>query len=286
GQASVLVFNGTAESVNVTASYDNDGDNVTDLAVVTGSPGVVTFTAPITGPIHEWRLEEVWTAPLAGDATDYAGAWNGTPTDGATNIGTSPALPAVGGQGTCGYGVFDGVNDNIEIGQQTQNITTSLTLTAWVRTTTTAAGTRYAIARGWRNPAGTANDFEIYLGMNGANVSAGSRAGGGLTSVSAGAIALNTWTHIAATATITGGATAQWRIYRDGVLVGGPSANAVWPVNSTLAYWSIGGRSDNNGDNSFQWNGNIDEVRMYDYALSAAQIATVMNERHACPGAN
>jgi len=286
GQASVLVFDGTAEIVNVTASYDSDGDNIADLAVVTGSPGAVTFTAPIGGLIHEWRLEEVWAAPLAGDAIDFVGTWEGTPTDGATSIGTTPALPAVAGQGTCGYGVFDGNNDNIEIGQPAQNITTSLTLTAWVRTTTTGAGTRYAIARGFENNGGTANDQEIYLGMNGANVSAGSREGGGLTSVSAGAIALNTWTHIAATATIVSGTAAQWRIYRNGVLVGGPSANATWPVTSTLAYWSIGGRSDNNGDNTSQWAGNIDEVRMYNSALSAAQITAVMNERHACPGAN
>lgn len=287
GQISVLVSNTVIEAVSVTASYDSNGDNIADLAVVTGSPAVVTFIAGPggAGPIHAWRLEEAgW--PGANTAVDYIGTWEGTATDGATNIGTTPALPAVGGQGTCGYGVFDGNNDNIEIGQQTQNITTSLTLMAWVRTTTTAAGTRYAIARGFRDPGGTANDFEIYLGMNGANVSAGSRAGGGLTSVSAGAITANTWTHIAATATITGGATAQWRIYRDGVLVGGPSVNAVWPVNSTLAYWSIGGRSDNNGDNSFQWNGNLDEVRMYDYALTAAQIAAAMGERHACPGPN
>lgn len=293
GQISVLVSNTVIEAVNVTAMYDSNGDNIADLAVDSNADtipdaAVITFSAGPggAGPIHAWHLEDVWAAPLAGDAIDYIGTWEGTPTDGPTVASTSPALPAVGGQGTCGYGTFDGTNDNIEIGQQAQNITTSLTLTAWVRTTTTAAGIRYAIARGFDDNGGTGNDNEIYLGMNGANVSAGSRDGGGLTSVSVGAIPINTWTHIAATATITSGTTAQWRVYVNGVLTGGPSANAVWPVTSASAYWSIGGRSDNDGDNSFQWNGNIDEVKMYDYALSAAQIAAVMGERHACPGPN
>lgn len=288
GQISVLVSNTVIESVNVTASYDSDGDNLADMAVVTGSPAVVTFTAGPggSGPIHAWHLEEAnW--PTANTAIDYIGTWEGTAVDGATNIGTTPALPAVGGQGTCGYAVFaNGSNDNIEIGQQAQNITTSLTLTAWVRTTTTAAGIRYAIARGFDDNFGTGNDNEIYLGMNGANVSAGSRDGGGLTSVSVGAIPLNTWTHIAATATITSGTTAQWRVYVNGVQTGGPSGDAVWPVTSASAYWSIGGRSDNDTDNSFQWNGNVDEVKIYDYALTAAQISAVMGERHACPGPN
>lgn len=282
GQASVLVFNGTAESVNVTASYDNDGDNVTDLPVVTGSPGVVTFTAPISGPIHEWRLEEAgW--PAANSAVDLIGNWEGTPTDGATNIGSTPALPAVGGQGTCGYGVFDGANDNIEL-NQVVNITTSLTLTAWVRVESTG-GRRYVIARGL---SGTGNGRrEIFLGLDGGNFAAGSRSGGNTqVATAAAAASLNTWVHIAATATITGGATAQWRLYVNGALVDGPTANTTWPVSSAVAEWSIGGRSDTNGDNTSQFDGNIDEVRMYDYALSAAQIATVMNERHACPGAN
>lgn len=289
GQVIVLVSDTVIELVDVTASYDSDGDNTADLAVVTGSPAVVTFTAGPggAGPIHAWHLEDL-TWPAANSAIDYIGAWEGTPTDGPTNIGPSPALTAIGGQGTCNYGVFDGANDNIEIGQPAADITTSLTLTAWVRASSTSAGLHYAIARGHYNPPGPGNDREIYLGRNGATFSAGSRgnAAGTQVTVTAGAVpAATIWTHIAATATITSPTEATWRLYVNGGLVGTTVA-ASWPVVSANAYWSIGGRSDNNGDNTSQWNGNIDEVKMYDYALTAAQIAAVMGERHACPGPN
>lgn len=154
--------------------------------------------------------------------------------------------------------------------------------------TTSSGGVRYAIARGLYNPGVNANRREIYLGMNGNNFSAGSRgAGGGATRAdSAVAAPLNTWVHIAATATITSATLATWNLYVNGVLVA-TTAGAAWPVAaSPNAYWSIGGLSNNNGAAASQWAGNIDEVQMYNYALTAAQITAVMGQRHACPGPN
>lgn len=278
GQVSVLVSDTLVEAVNVTAMYDSNGDNTPDLAVVTGSPAVVTFSAAPGGnaAIHAWHMEETNWASAGNNTLDYIGTWEGDPNDGATMATTSPALVAIATQGTCGYGTFDGSDDNIEL-NQVVDINTDLTLAAWVRTVNTG-GKRYAIARG--ESGATTTRREIYLGLDAANFSAGSRFGNAATVITASAAPLNTWVHIAAT--MSGG---TWTLYVNGVSVGS-TAGATWPITSGVAEWSIGGRSDTNGDNTSQWNGNIDEVKMFDYALTQAQIAAVMGERHACPGPN
>ncbi len=281
GQITTTVSNTVVEVVDVTAQFDSTGDNNPDAAVTSGSPGQVTFVNAVCGGgsgnlIHAWYMEDDWTS---GNEADFVGTLDATPTDGPTNQTANPALPEIAGQGTCGYGSFDGTNDNLEFGDDGDiDLSGDLTLAAWVNTDQNT-GYRYVISLGQSGSGG--NRREVYLGMRNGNWSAGSRVGGAVDRAEHGIAGgeVNSWVHIAGVFDASAG---EWELYVDGVLED-TQATAVLPPNfPSTAYWSIGGRSNNNGGNR-NFNGDIDEVRIFDDALTQTEVQALMTERHPCP---
>jgi hypothetical protein len=86
---------------------------------------------------------------------------------------------------------------------------------------------------------------------------------------------VNTWVHLAGTMTDTGGGLFTYRLYRNGVevamLEGGPGMLADYSVG-----WAIGGRGGV-ADQQREWNGFIDDVRIYDHPLTPEEIMQIMN---------
>jgi hypothetical protein len=85
---------------------------------------------------------------------------------------------------------------------------------------------------------------------------------------------LNTWVHLAGTMTDAGGGLFTYRLYRNGtevaMLEGGPGLLGDYSVG-----WAIGARGGVAGQER-EWNGFIDDVRMYNHPLTPAEIQEIM----------
>jgi hypothetical protein len=161
--------------------------------------------------------------------------------------------------GRTGQGLsFDGVNDWVTIDDVTDlRLTTAMTLEAWVNPTK---------VDGWRTVImkERAGELAYALYSSGLNRPSAYLLGGSATSGSA--ITANTWTHIAATYDAT-----TVRLFVNGVQrATAARTNGLAPSAGALR---LGG----NGVWSEWFAGKLDDVRIYDKALTAAQITADMN---------
>ncbi|MBU6240025.1 MAG: DUF4347 domain-containing protein, partial [Planctomycetes bacterium] len=219
----------------------------------TYSEGTTSADIYAGGMVGAWRGD--------GNANDQLGQNNGSLVNGAT-YGTGRSGQAFS---------FDGVDDYVQIGSSsTFKMTNAFSLEAWVNPT--GSGTlgqagviagregEYLLAR--NNTTGRLN-FAI------ANASNAWAITGGWVDTSY-TIATNTWTHLAMT--FENGVVS---FYANGVLVhsantGSATIGDYHPI--TDDFW-IGGRQIWNGD---KFNGLIDEVGIYNQALTASQIAAIV----------
>ncbi len=157
---------------------------------------------------------------------------------------------------------FDGTNDWVTVPDAASlDVTAGMTLEAWVRPTALGSWRTVLLKE---QPSYYA--YALY-GDTGTNVPSGNAFIGGDVDVRApAALALNTWTHLAATYDGT-----ALRVYVNGTsvaqeLITGPIATSTGPLR-------IGG--NNVWPEWFQ--GQIDEVRVYNRALTAAELQADMN---------
>ena len=157
---------------------------------------------------------------------------------------------------------FDGVNDRVFVNSSTSlNLSTGMTLEAWVQPTAAQSGWRTIVQR----------EPDAYF-LNGSNDSGALRPSGGgnfagsTTWTSATTpLVVGTWTHLALT---YNGSLVQ--LYVNGVATAStPASGGVLATTSPL--W-IGG----NNPYGEYFKGLIDEVRIYNRALSAAEVQTDM----------
>jgi len=182
---------------------------------------------------------------------------------------------------------FDGVNDWVTVTDTTNSkldLTTGMTLEAWVNPSAMS---------GWETvlykERGTAGEgllcYALYA-HDGAPLSGGKAVPAGYVRLNNATqttdravrgttkLALNTWTHIATTYDGT-----VQKFYVNGILVGtanplvAPSLNTIVQSNGAIR---IGGNASSTGE-FFQ--GLIDEVRVYNRALSASEIGTDMTTK-------
>jgi hypothetical protein len=185
--------------------------------------------------------------------TDVSGSGNNGSVSGATRS-------AAGRYG--GALSFDGVNDSVSIPDAASlDLTTNMTLSAWVRPATTS-GWRTVILK--ERPGGLA--YGLYTSGDVPRPQGWFTIGGGDQAViGPTAIPVNTWHHLALT--YNG---AVIRLYLDGVeVIDQPQTGAVATSNNPL---KIGG----NAVWGEWFSGLIDEVRIYNRALTAADIQADM----------
>ena len=158
---------------------------------------------------------------------------------------------------------FDGIDDLVSIPDSDQlDLTTGMTLEAWVRPTATG-GYRSVLMK----EAGTALDYAIYSDTSAARPRYEVQISGQLRGPSGPAqLPAGEWTHLAATYDGT-----VMRLYQNGVQVGSETRTGTRSVSSgplriggTLIYPEY-------------FKGDIDEVRVYNRALTAGEVAADMN---------
>jgi len=218
-------------------------------------------------PIGWWQFDEC-QGTTAYDAG--SGGNNGTITITGAGDNTSP--------GTCGSGVgteawnngttgkinysldFDGTDDTVNTTSLPTTATTNISMSAWVNWDGTNAASQLLLYNGASGSngygiiisdgaCGSGTEIEVLLGGTTCDAVSSN------TTLSTG-----TWTHVVLT---RGNST--WTLYVNGVAKHTGTTN---PITPTGVF--------NIGINSFD--GQIDDVRFYNYALSAAQIRKVMND--------
>ena len=212
---------------------------------------VVTNPPPPTGLVGAWAFDE-------NQGTSAADA------SGNTNTGTLTGGVAWNAAGKFGAALsFDGVNDFVNIPDaNTLDLTTGMTLEAWVHPTS-LGGWRTVLMK--EQPGNLV--YDLYGSRSGTNVPVGEIiAGGGSRNVNgSAAIAVNTWTHLALTYNGT-----ALTMYVNGVQ-SGQTVFAGSIATSTGAL-KVGG----NAIWGEWFQGLIDEVRVYNRALTGAEITTDM----------
>ncbi len=155
---------------------------------------------------------------------------------------------------------FDGINDWVTVPDHAQlDLTNGATVMAWVYPTALSS---YRTVVMKEHPQGAC--YYLYSGPSNNQAMGGGRFGGDYREISGGGtLPLNTWTHLAMT--YDG---ANIRVYRNGALVATLAQTGTFEVSNNVL--RLGG----NTTWDEWWAGRIDEVRIYNRALSAAEIAT------------
>ncbi|MFT5296131.1 MAG: MSHA biogenesis protein MshQ, partial [Colwellia sp.] len=225
-------------------------------------------------PIAEYRFEETSYSGVADEVIDETGNFNAIAVNGVTTDGALPALST--NPGTCRYGSF---NDNyVALPDSFENLQGSFTITAWINPSNLNSGSRIFA------------DDE--LNQTGYAFSLGDPGNGKLRFYSRGvspvsvdtttSIIANEWTFVTA---VHNSANKTRQIYINGepqIVTGGGTSNTysgTWGTDTGVA--TIGGETES-GESGNRFTGSIDEVRVYESALSESEIMAVFAETHPC----
>lgn len=215
-----------------------------------------------TGPVGEWKFDE----KVSGNAQtvyDTSGNGNnGTTYWGANASGMNCKVPGKYGS-AC---QFDGVDDYIDIPNNASLQMTTFTAEFWVMLTRTA-NYEYLVSKG---AAGTNNGWDIQKNTGSSNIELLVSNSGGYWEGSTVGLSLNTLTHIAV---VYDNAAGTAKIYKNGVL--GNSASSIPSMTgNTARNFTIGNHYDHS---SYPFNGILDNVQIYNYVRTPAQIAMDYN---------
>ena len=239
----------TSTLANPSKTYNATGSFVASLTVSDGTntstPSSVTITVgtPGSGLVAAYGFEE-------GSGTSVSDA------SGNANAGTvSGATWSTGGRfGNAlrfGAGAMVTVNDSTSL-----DLSAGMTLEAWVNPT--------SISASWADIIYKATDVYFLMGST-PQGQAPAVGGTFAANISGSVLPVNTWSHLAATYDGS-----VLRLYANGLLIASrPQTGAIQTSTGLL---SIGG--DASGQN---WNGMIDEVRIYNRALAPQEIHNDMN---------
>lgn len=264
-----------ASLLGVGRSISLPGGTGSDTVSANGSGAYVGHTIFLyepasTAPRLSWFLDESsWTGG-AGEALDVSGnALHGTAFGGASTASTTPALPQVNAQGTCGYGVFNAASSQYvqRVDSNLLDLQGSFTIGVWVRPRTRPTSGLMSILSKDEN-------YEFHLNPDGTINWWWQTSGPNATREFNSSTALPTgqWSHV-----LIRYAPGDQRIYINGNLAGQASFSGTPVINNDPL--QLG--ADQNFAGRY-FNGELDELRIYNVALSEAQIAALVAERHPC----
>lgn len=245
----VAIYPTALSAAQLRDHYTKSGRTVAVPAAPTDGYGKAVYA---DDPTLFWRLDEA-SGTTARDASPNLqdGQFAGGVTYGRTSPVTGASGKAVG---------FNGADATVASSAQFQNPTT-YSQELWFNTTTTSGGKLIGLGN---TQSGTSSNYDRHVVME---------ADGRLT--------FGVWTGVAATITspasyndgqwhqvVSTQSAAGMRLYVDGALVG---SNPETRAQDYSGFWRVGG--DSNWCCQPWFNGSIDEVAVYDTALSAARVA-------------
>jgi hypothetical protein len=219
-------------------------------------------------PAGYWRLNEpaytppdVSTLPTVANSGSLGAAAKGTVYPG-TMVGVASAPFEGFGANNTAFS-FSPSAGNVGLGNPDGlNFTNQITMMAWVKPNLTA-GLRDIVAHGYvQSP-----DQELFMRINAGAYQVGSWEGGSASSA-AGLANQDRGKWVFLTGTYDG---TTWKLYRYDTMIAS-ATGAGW--NTMFADWSIGSRGDNTTDQRY-FGGDVDEVAIFDKALTQAEIQQV-----------
>ncbi len=240
------------------------------------TPAQIAWDYNRGAPAGYWKMDECQgTRIYDSSGNNLHGTWSGTGGGTQTVAGTCASGSGAWGNGATGKFNsslnFDGADDYVDIGTDAKlRPTTSLAVSAWVKRTGALANNAgiVSVGKNTSNVGGyvllgtTSNTLRFYLDTNGS--------GSWVFAETNSALTLNQWYHIVG---LWDGSTVK--IYVNGVL------QTTTGSASSIAYNS--GKNDFIGlyghtPNEKYFTGQLDDVRIYNYALTKQQIQQVMNQ--------
>ncbi|MBX3665094.1 MAG: hypothetical protein KF834_05370 [Burkholderiales bacterium] len=272
--------------------YENGGDAVIRLRWRLPSSG--SYVAIPAGPVPTpgaglYHCSEQQVPGLLAHYTMDEAVWNGTTSEvkdssgnnrhgtalapnGPTTANTAPARP--GNPGTCGYGVFDGSNDYVTVPNLQTILGGTASLAFWIRTTQGGNNTAWE-APGVTGVEESGGGNDVFWGFLRGNGRIAIQKGNGAYAESAAAVNNGNWQHVVLTRNATSGVV---QVYLNGSLSGSATSET---GTVTTAFSSIG-RIEDTGGTPMYFNGQIDEMRVYDRVLTAAEVAVVYDLKRPC----
>jgi len=244
------------ESQKYKTQYGNTPQTSLFPEVISGGTPTVSALYNPSGLVGYWPLNEgSGSSTIDASGNGNAGAWSGTP------AGNNNTYYTGGKVGTYA-GNFDGSTNYIDMGSSAALASSNFTISAWV-SAVNFPGTPYIVSKITGN-----YGYSLQSKSNGLPrllIGNGSTNPG----ISGGTKPLTTWTFVVATYTSV--PSVSGNLYMNGIDIA--SATSMGVINySGVPDLTIGGISG-----SSQWAGSIDEVRIYNRALSAAEIMALYN---------
>ncbi len=235
-------------------------------AVSVGQSVVLRRASTAPSPVAEYRFDETSWTGSAGEVTDSSGnGLNGQSFGGAQTTTTNARL--------CRSGSFTGSPTYAEVANNARlNIRSTLTVTAWIRPASIPASELMSFLS-------KDDNYEFHVASNG-------RVnwwwGGGSQELFSpnNTVAANQWTFVAfvftrgAQAMYAGGVSSAATVVASGTDAAQLAQNAL-PLQIA--------DDQSFGGGSRRWNGLLDEIRIYDTALDAAEIEAVRTSTRTCP---
>ena len=254
---------------------------LTDSQVSTLYNGGTPESAISFSPVGWWKLDTGGST-----ITDYGSGGNNGTNNGAAPVssnvvtpqpvnGVSTTLPSTALQQSdlqfdspySNYSLsFDGTGDYISVTQDFSSYT-SMSVSGWVRTASTSQY-QYLFSTGVYNGGAPGNGQGFGIGFD--NTGKFAAWAGGANYFTFGSVSTNTWYHV--TQTITG---TTLEFYVNGVLTSTQTVGALNIPSSAIAV--IGGYSGNATPTQSNLYGKADELSIFNYALSSAQILEIYN---------
>ncbi len=252
------------------------GPDVTSLWTVVGGPGTVTFNdATSTATTASFSLAGTYVLRLTATDTELTGFDEVTVT-----VNPAAVNNAID---------FGGTNAYVTFGAAPGLGVTTMTLEAWFRrdgaggTAQTGSGGVTAtplIAKGRNESDGSNVDMNYFFGIDASGrlvadfedtaLGTNRPSSPGATTIPIGP----TWHHAAATYDGT-----TWRLYLDGVLDQTTVIGGFTPRSDSIQHAAIGSALNSTGVPNGFFDGAIDEVRIWDRALTLAEIQTNANQQ-------
>ena len=266
---------GIATGTKLTAGAYAATTGSLDSASVQGRISLALRPAQPATLIAQYRFEEQAWSGAASELTDTAG-YSGGPFNGKA-IGSvsaypTPATTSPVRTGTCGYASLPGPTSNGG----------AFSITGLPVSTATGANTSVAFWMYWNGTNGVMpmgwGIHDLWLVSNVFGFNTGNSDVYGIASTGLA----NGWHHVAAV--FTNGSVTNNQLYIDGVLqtltqrTSTPN-NARAVVQSTL---QVGGWTTTTG---YRFGGRLDELKVYNGALSPTEVTALMAETHECDGA-
>ncbi|WP_341304370.1 DUF6701 domain-containing protein [Pseudomonas sp. TMP25] len=246
--------------------------NVNSPSTVTGTclPSSTPANACSSGPVLSWLLDEATWSGAGGEVKDATpNGLDGTVLGGAVTANASPALPELNAMGTCGYGSFASSASQYVQRDDTNllDLQGSFTIGLWVKP-------RSLPSTGLMTLVSKDENYEFHLNPNGTinwwwqtTSPSATRQFNSTTAITVGQ-----WSHV-----LVRFAPGDQRIYINGNLAGQANFDGTPLANSDPL--QLG--SDQNFAGRY-FAGDMDELRIYNTALSPAQISVLYQDRHQC----